>query len=95
MVSSIKDNRNKSISSQEAVSLAMVEAGTMVRLVSVQGGRELRSRLADMGLVPGTELRVIRNTGGPFIIAVKESRLALGRGMAQKILVALSENENP
>lgn len=95
MVSSIKGNRNKSTSSQNAVSLAMVEAGTMVRLVSVQGGRELRSRLADMGLVPGMELRVIRNTGGPFIIAIKESRLALGRGMAQKILVTFSENENP
>ncbi len=86
--------KNRSIAPPDAVSLAMVEAGTMVRLVSVQGGRELRSRLADMGLVPGMELRVIRNTGGPFIIAIKESRLALGRGMAQKILVTLSEDEN-
>ncbi|MGC9329190.1 MAG: FeoA family protein [Candidatus Hinthialibacter sp.] len=59
-----------------------------MRLAYVNGGRELRSRLADMGLLPGMEVRVIRNTGGPFIIAVKDSRLAIGRGMAQKIFVS-------
>ncbi|MBN2329414.1 MAG: ferrous iron transport protein A [Candidatus Omnitrophica bacterium] len=80
-------NHPESILQEEIIPLSLVETGRSVRLAFINGGRELRSRLADMGLVPGMELRVIRNTGGPFIIAVKNSRLALGRGMAQKILV--------
>ena len=69
--------------------LAMVEAGRKVRLVSVQAGRRLQARLAAMGLVPGVELEVVGNAlQGPFIVAVKDGRMVLGRGMAQKILVS-------
>jgi ferrous iron transport protein A len=68
--------------------LAMVETGRVVRLVEITAGKKLKTRLADMGLFPGMEFTVMKNTmGGPFIIAVKESRIAIGRGMAQKIMV--------
>ncbi len=41
-----------------------------------------------MGLVPGAEIEVLRNSlHGPFLISVKGSRIALGRGMAQDIVV--------
>jgi Fe2+ transport system protein FeoA len=41
-----------------------------------------------MGLVPGVEIEVLRNSlRGPFLIALRDSRIILGRGMAQKILV--------
>ncbi len=66
--------------------LAMVETGRRVRLVGIDAGRRLEARLADMGLVPGVEIDVINNTfRGPFIVAVKGSRIVLGRGMALKI----------
>ena len=72
-----------------AMSLAMVETGRRVRLIAVDAGRGLQARLAAMGLVPGVELEVIRNTlRGPFLVAVKGSRVMLGRGMAHKIIVA-------
>jgi Fe2+ transport system protein FeoA len=68
--------------------LSMIEAGRRVRVLSVYGGRGLKARLAAMGLVPGAEFEVVRNNlKGPFIVAVKESRVILGRGMAQKIMV--------
>jgi len=68
--------------------LAMAQIGQIVRLLSVRAGKGLRKRLADMGLVPGTELEVVQNsTSGPFIIRVKDSRIVLGRGMAHKIIV--------
>ena len=68
--------------------LAMVEAGRRVRLVGVNAGRGHQARLASMGLVPGTELEVIRNSfRGPFIVAVKECRVMLGRRMVQRIVV--------
>jgi ferrous iron transport protein A len=41
-----------------------------------------------MGLLPGVEVEIISNTpGDPFILDVRGSRLALGRGMAHKIFV--------
>jgi Fe2+ transport system protein FeoA len=65
-----------------------VPPGCTVRLVGIQAGRRLQARLAAMGLVPGVEVEVIHNrVHGPFIIAVKGSRIVLGRGMANKILV--------
>lgn len=68
--------------------LAMVHAGRRVRLVTVNGGRGLQSRLAAMGLAPGVEMEVISGRlQGPFIVEAKGSRLMLGRGMVQKILV--------
>jgi len=66
----------------------MVEAGALVRLVAVEAGQGLRAELAAMGLVPGTEIEVLRNSlNGPFIIGVRGSRIMLGRGMAHKIRV--------
>jgi len=73
----------------DRMSLSMVQPGQKVRLVTVQAGRGLKARLAEMGLVPGVELEVInRNSAGPFIVAVKQSRIMLGRGMAHKIVVS-------
>ena len=70
------------------ICLSMVGCGREVRLVAVRAGRGLVQRLADMGLVPGVEIRVVSNSGaGPLVVLVKGSRLVLGRGMAHKILV--------
>jgi len=66
--------------------LSTVEVGRKVRLRSINAGRGLQARLTAMGLTPGVELEVVRNgSGGPFVIAVKDTRLMLGRGMADKI----------
>ena len=70
------------------MSLSSVPSGKRVRLMTVDAGRGLRARLAAMGLVPGVEIEVVRNTGrGPFVVAVKGSRVMLGRGMVQKVIV--------
>ncbi|MBN2583147.1 MAG: ferrous iron transport protein A [Planctomycetes bacterium] len=70
------------------MSLSGVTEGKTVRLVRVDAGCGLRSRLTAMGLVPGVELQVVRNGGrGPFIVAVKGTRIMLGRGMAEHIVV--------
>ena len=68
--------------------LAMVSPGEVVTVVGVRAGWGLTRRLADMGLVPGTTLRVINSQmPGPIIIDLRGSRLVLGHGMAQKIMV--------
>lgn len=66
----------------------MVSSGETVRIVSVEGGQGVRKRLADLGLNLGEVISVIQtNHHGPMILAVKESRLAIGRGVAHKIMV--------
>ena len=68
--------------------LTKIREGNRAVLFSVEGGRQLRSRLAALGLLPGAELEVIQNSGqGPFVIAVKGSRIVIGRGMAERIAV--------
>lgn len=70
--------------------LNMVAPGQEVALVAITGGRTLRKRLADLGLNVGSAVRVMRSDAGcPLLLAVcEDSRLALGRGIAQKIMVA-------
>jgi Fe2+ transport system protein FeoA len=48
-------------------------------------------RLMDMGLTPGTRVTVVKSAPfhGPFEILVRGSRLALGRGMAERIFVEI------
>jgi ferrous iron transport protein A len=76
-----------------SIPLPMARNGQALRLVSIEGGAHLRQRLGDMGLTPGTSLRLVQaDGGGPLIVAVKDdSRLALGRGMALKIIVEVEQ----
>jgi len=72
-----------------AFPLSMLGPGERARLLSVNAGENLTSRLNAMGLTPGIEVTVIQDAGGPLLLSVRDSRLAVGRGMAQKILVEL------
>ncbi len=68
--------------------LALVRPNREVSLMAVIGGQGLRRRLNDMGLSKGVKFKVIHaSVVGPCIISLGNSRLVLGRGMAQKILV--------
>ena len=68
--------------------LTTVPAGQKLRIVSLAGGRGMYQRLVSMGLVPGSEIEIVkRGAPGPFIVTAGNCRLAIGTGMAQKIMV--------
>ena len=68
--------------------LAMACPSEPVTVTGVKAGWGLQRRLADMGLTPGVRIRVINSQmSGPVLIDLRGSRVALGRGVAQKILV--------
>lgn len=72
-----------------AFPLAVAETGRRVHVRHVLGGHGLQRRLSGMGMVPGTEVEVIRNDpGGPLVVGVLDSRFMIGRGMAHHILVS-------
>jgi ferrous iron transport protein A len=55
---------------------------------SLDGGRMFRSRAANLGFTAGAEVTVVQNYGrGPMIVAVRGTRVALGRGEASMVLV--------
>lgn len=66
--------------------LTEVAVGERVHLAAISGGHGFVGRLADLGLVPDSEVQIINNTGA-VIVALGNTRIALGRGMAAKILV--------
>ena len=68
--------------------LTSVKSGKQVVLVSIAGGEKAHCRLAEMGLTPGQKIEVLSNSGfGPVKICFRKGNLALGHGLAQKIMV--------
>ena len=67
--------------------LTNVRSGQPVVLVQISGGHRVAHRLAELGLTPGVQLEVLQNKGGPILLAVRSTRLAIGRGMANKVMV--------
>ncbi len=58
------------------------------QLISRIGGKpEVRHHLENLGFVVGGTVMVIQAMGGNVIVKVKESRVAISREMAQKIMV--------
>ena len=47
-------------------------------------------RLLELGLTPGVELRVVQDNGGPMLVSVRGSRVALGRDLADNLWVEMN-----
>ncbi len=67
--------------------LSMVGAGEPSVIKKVGGRGETRKFLENLGFVTGGEVTVITEMGGNLIVSVKDSRVAIGKEMANKILV--------
>lgn len=72
-------------------SLDEVPEGAKAVVVDVvESGSGLRKRLLEMGLTPGTVVEVVRNERGPLVIRVRGATVALGRGLARRVIVEVS-----
>ena len=67
--------------------LAMADIGDVNTILKITGQDELRRHLAELGFVVGGEVRVISELGGNLILSVKDSRIALDKTMAMRIMV--------
>lgn len=76
---------------EKELSLISLKLGQIGEILSIAGGRMATKRLADLGLTPGTTVKLLRKAPlwGPVEIEVRGSRLVLGRGLASKVLVKL------
>jgi len=68
--------------------LAFLGEGEVGTVVEIRAGRGLTGRLLAMGVVPGAKVRVLKSSGpGPILVEVWQTRIALGRGAAMKVIV--------
>ena len=67
--------------------LIHLKPGTQGSIHHIHAGGFATKRLYEMGLYPGTKLVMVKNDVGPVILSLAGNRIALGRGLAQKILV--------
>lgn len=67
--------------------LSMINEGATGTVVRVGGKEETRRFLENLGFVPGVSVTVISKLGGNLIVNVKDSRIAIGNDMANKIMV--------
>lgn len=68
--------------------LSMVNAGEANVIRKVGGKEETKKFLENLGFVEGGTVTVISETSGNIIVNVKDSRVAIGKDMANKIMVS-------
>ena len=81
--------------SAQKFELARIKPGTMVRVAGICGGWELRQRLNQLGIHINDKI-TIKQAGvfkGPMLVEVHGSRVALGCGMARKVIVEIISDE--
>ena len=69
------------------VPLTMAKAGETVMIRKISGKDEVRQHLAELGFVVNSDVTVVSGIAGNLIVQVKDSRLALDKAMANRIMV--------
>ncbi|MBC7110117.1 MAG: ferrous iron transport protein A [Archaeoglobi archaeon] len=71
------------------MSLSEVKEGKTVRIAKLNAPPGQRRRLMNLGLIPGEEIRVLKSAAfhGPVLIEVNGREIALGRGIASRVMV--------
>ena len=67
--------------------LTMVKQGERITVKKVGGKEDTRRFLENLGFVVGSDVTVVSELGGNMIVNVKDSRVAIGKDMANKIKV--------
>lgn len=71
----------------EMMPLTMANTGEQITIKKVGGKEETRRFLENLGFVAGGVVTVVSDIGGNLIVNVKDSRVAIGKDMANRILV--------
>ena len=67
--------------------LSMIQEGQPGTVKKVGGREDTRRFLENLGFVIGTMVTVISKINGSLIVSVKDSRVAIGKDMANKIMI--------
>lgn len=67
--------------------LVFAPAGEVNIIRRISGSPRVKSHLETMGFVSGAEITVVNEVAGNLIVNIKETRVAVSREMAQKIMI--------
>lgn len=67
--------------------LTMAKPGETAVIRKISGKDEVRQHLAELGFVVDSDVTVVSEIGGNLIVQVKDSRIALDKTMANRIMV--------
>jgi Fe2+ transport system protein FeoA len=75
--------------------LSLVTPGEIVELVDIREQSAVRQRLGELGLTPGTVVRVVQSdpSSGMILAIRQDARLAIGRSTAHKIIVSFTSSK--
>lgn len=81
------------MTSEEQVTLARMRAGQSGMVLRIEGGHGLVNRLNTLGMIPGKRITKISSMlmRGPVTVEVDRTQVAVGFGMAGKIIVDLDK----
>ena len=67
--------------------LTMIEPGKSISIQRIGGKEETRRFLENLGFVVGSDVTIVSKIGGNVIVNIKDSRVAISKEMANKIMV--------
>lgn len=67
--------------------LSLANIGEEYTIQRLGGTPEVKKHLENLGFVTGGTVKIVNTVDGNLIVNVKEARIAISRGMAQKIMV--------
>ena len=67
--------------------LTMAKSGETVIIKEITGRDQVRQHLAELGLVVDEAVTIVNEMGGNLILQVKDSRIAIDKGMATRIMI--------
>jgi ferrous iron transport protein A len=67
--------------------LAFLNPGDNGTVKEISAGGYATRRLYEMGFYTGAKVKVVKNDTGPIIVSLSGNKIAIGRGLAQKIIV--------
>lgn len=71
----------------KAMALIQLKTNDKGRVSEIKGGKQICKRLFELGLNKGVEIEVVKNDIGPIIINLSGHKLAIGRGLANNIII--------
>lgn len=67
--------------------LTFAKEGEAISIKKIGGKEDVRQFLENLGFVTGADVTVISTVGGNLIVNIKDSRVAIGKDMASRIMV--------
>ncbi len=69
------------------IPISLLKSGETVKIRKITGRDDVRQHLAELGFVVDTDITMVNEIAGNVILQVKDSRVALDKSLANRILI--------